>query len=84
MGDIVQMRGEAGPQGPAGPAGAAGPPGTKGEPGPSWSVRIVTGTDSVQCAGDELLVSLVCSTGASDGTKCTTPGAALTALCMRK
>jgi hypothetical protein len=37
--------------------------------------------ENVACAADEVLVSLVCSSGAPDGARC--PGSA-TALCMRK
>jgi|SRR5450759_273645 hypothetical protein len=77
-------QGAAGPQGPAGPSGPVGPPGPKGEPGPAQALRMVTGTDTVACAADEALVSLVCASGATDGTKCTTPGTAATGLCMRK
>jgi hypothetical protein len=85
-----------GPQGPAGPAGAQGPQGPAGSPGPAGpqgpkgdasaapSLRVVTGTDTVRCGDDEALVSLVCASGAIDGTKCATPGTAVTGLCMRK
>ena len=82
--------GAQGPQGPAGPPGAqgaqgpAGPPGPKGEPGSAQALRVVTGTDTVRCADDEALISLVCASGATDGTKCATPGTAATGLCMRK
>jgi Collagen triple helix repeat (20 copies) len=82
--------GAQGPQGPAGspgaqgPQGPAGPPGTKGEPGFAQALRVVTGTDTVRCADDEALISLVCASGATDGTKCATPGTAATGLCMRK
>src|SRR5262245_14036447 len=75
--------GTQGPQGPAGAPGPAGPPGPKGDPGPTPALRLVTGTDTVQCGDDETLVSLVCANGAPDGTKCATPGAA-TGFCMRK
>src|SRR6266480_1117829 len=78
------QRGEAGPQGPAGPPGPVGPPGPKGDPGPSPAFRVVTGTDNVRCADDEILVSLVCTSGATDGAKCATPGTPATALCVRK
>ena len=78
------QRGEAGPQGPAGPPGPVGSPGPKGDPGAPPPFRTVTGTDTVSCADNELLVSLVCAAGTSDGTKCMTPGVAVTALCMRK
>jgi hypothetical protein len=79
-----------GPQGPAGPPGAqgqqgpAGPPGPKGEPGSVQALRVVTGTDTVRCADDEALISLVCASGATEGTKCATSGTAATGLCMRK
>jgi hypothetical protein len=82
--------GAQGPQGPAGPPGAqgpqgpAGPPGPRGEPGSAQALRVVTGTDTVRCADDEALISLVCATGATDGTKCATSGTAATGLCMRK
>ena len=82
--------GAQGPQGPAGspgaqgPQGPAGPPGLKGEPGSAQALRVVTGTDTVRCADDEVLISLVCASGATDGTKCATPGTAATGLCMRK
>ena len=62
----------------------SGPPGPKGDPGASPPIRVVTGTDTVGCADNELLVSVVCATGTTEGTKCATPGAAVTGLCMRK
>jgi hypothetical protein len=52
--------GEAGPPGPIGQAprapwpGPAGPAGPKGDPGPAPAIRVVTGTDSVRCKGDEI------------------------------
>jgi hypothetical protein len=82
--------GAQGPQGPAGPPGAqgqqgpAGPPGPKGEPGSAQALRVVTGTDTIRCADDEALISLVCASGATEGTKCATSGTAATGLCMRK
>jgi hypothetical protein len=82
--------GKEGPQGPAGPPGAqgpqgpAGPPGPKAEPGPAQALRAVTGTDTVRCADDETLISLLCASGATDGSKCATPGTAAAGLCMRK
>jgi hypothetical protein len=76
--------GPAGAQGAQGPQGPAGPAGPKGEPGPAQALRMVTGTDTVACADDEALVSLVCASGATDGSKCATPGTAATGLCMRK
>jgi hypothetical protein len=54
--------------------GPAGPPGPKADPSPAPSIRVVTGRDNVRCADDELLVSLVCGSGATDGPKCATPG----------
>ena len=47
-------------------------------------LRLVTGTDTVRCGDDEAMVSLVCASGATDGTKCATPGTAATGVCMRK
>jgi hypothetical protein len=76
--------GPAGPQGPAGPAGPAGPEGPKGDPGPAPAIRVVTGTDSVRCGDDEVLAGFVCASGATDGAKCATPGAAATGLCVRR
>jgi hypothetical protein len=40
-------------------------------------------TDTVRCADDEALISLLCASGATDGTKCATPGTAATGVCMR-
>jgi hypothetical protein len=77
-------QGPAGPPGAQGPSGPAGPPGPKAEPGPAQALRVVTGTDTVRCADDETLISLLCASGATDGTKCATPGTAATGLCMRK
>jgi hypothetical protein len=45
---------------------------------------VVTGTETVRCADDELLVGLVCASGPTDGAKCATPGTAATGLCVRK
>ena len=77
-------QGAAGAQGPQGPAGPPGPQGPKGDPGSASSLRLVTGTDTVRCGDDEALVSFVCANGATDGTKCATPGTAVTGLCIRK
>ena len=76
--------GPAGPPGAQGPQGPAGPSGPRGEPGSAQALRVVTGTDTVRCADDEALISLLCASGATDGTKCATPGTAATGLCMRK
>ena len=80
-------QGPAGPQGPQGQAGSpgpAGPPGPKGDPGTASALRVVIGTDTVRCGDDETLVSLVCVSGATDGTKCAIQGTAVTGLCVRK
>jgi hypothetical protein len=46
---------------------------------------MVTGPENtVRCADDEALVSLVCTTGATRGTSCVVPGTTATVLCMRK
>jgi hypothetical protein len=46
---------------------------------------MVTGPENtVRCADDEALVSLVCATGAISGAKCVVPGTTATVLCMRK
>jgi Collagen triple helix repeat (20 copies) len=79
--------GPAGPMGPVGPtglAGPAGPGGPKGDPGSAPAIRVVTGTDSVRCGDDEVLAGFVCASGATDGAKCATPGAAATGLCVRR
>jgi hypothetical protein len=60
------------------------PLGPKGDSGPSSSFRVVSGTDNVHCGDDEILVSLVCASGASDGAKCATSGTAATLLCARR
>ena len=53
--------GQRGPQGERGPAGPAGPPGPAGDPG----IRILRGdctaaNCTVECAGDEVLLSAYC------------------------
>jgi hypothetical protein len=73
----VGPAGAQGPAGPAGPAGAAGPAGPAGVAG----LRIVTGAD-ITCNDGEVLVSLVCASGAADGAKCA--AGAGTGLCMKK
>src|SRR5215469_16437085 len=78
------LAGPAGPVGPAGPAGPAGPQGPKGDPGPTPAIRVVTGTDRIRCGDDEVLFGFVCASGATDGAKCVTPGAAATGLCVRR
>jgi hypothetical protein len=76
-------RGEPGPQGPSGPPGPAGPAGPPGEPNLAGAYRIVTGTEAVTCNENEALVSLLCSSGPLDGSKCQT-GATATGLCVRR
>jgi len=75
--------GDHGDPGAAGPIGPPGPPGPKGDPGPS-GVRLVTGTDKVDCAEGEVLASLVCASGLTDGMQCATAGTAAVGICMRK
>ena len=79
------QKGEKGDKGDIGPQGVAGPAGPKGDKGDAGSagLRMVTGTGSVTCADTEVLVSLVCASGAPDGAKCSAGGPA-TGLCMRK
>jgi hypothetical protein len=80
-------KGEAGPAGPAGPkgeAGPAGPAGPKGEAGLPATFHVVRGTGSVSCAENEVLVSLLCASGAPDGAKCVNPDTAATGLCVPK
>lgn len=77
--------GPAGPKGDPGPAGPMGLAGPKGDSGPAGNAgfRVVTGTTSVSCNSDEVLVSVVCSAGAPNGPQC--PAASeTTGLCMRK
>ena len=87
---LAGEKGEAGPPGLPAPTGAkgdsaAGPPADSGRVGPLSAqgpdFRVVIGTDTLTCRGDEILVSLVCASGPSDGSKCVGPG---TGLCARK
>jgi hypothetical protein len=80
----VGERGNVGPAGAEGPQGPPGPPGAKGDPGSPGAFHVVTGTDTVRCSDDEVLVSLMCESGAPDGAKCATAGTAATGLCLRK
>ena len=94
----VGAAGPVGPTGLAGPTGPAGPVGPTGlcldrpdprdlrdplgQPArPDWRARIY---DSVRCGDDEVLAGFVCASGATDGAKCATPGAAATGLCVRR
>src|SRR5215469_2428668 len=85
-------KGAKGDQGPPGPKGDQGPPGLKGDQGPpgpagsagSAGLRIVTGEGAVSCTDDEVLVSVVCSTGAPDAARCSAGSKQTTGLCMRK
>ena len=76
-------KGEKGDQGPPGPKGDQGLPGPAGSAG-STGLRIVTGEGTVSCNDDEVLVSVVCSTGAPDGARCSAGSKQTTGLCMRK
>ena len=84
-------KGAKGDQGPPGPKGDQGPPGPKGDqglPGPAGSassvgLRIVSGEGTISCNDNEVLVSVICSTGAADGAKCSA-GSTTTGLCVRK
>src|SRR5262245_2827059 len=93
---LAGQPGPAGPPGPPGPAGAPGPQGVAGPPGPtgpkgdagppgqpaaSAGIRVVTGNQSIGCNDGEVLVSLVCSTGAPEGNRCPSDA---TGLCARK
>jgi hypothetical protein len=80
-------KGETGPQGPAGPAGPSGPPGAPAPKGEASiaapALRIVTGEKTVACGEDEMLISVLCSSGAPDGVGC--PSATeTTGVCMHK
>ena len=72
--------GAQGPAGPAGPKGDAGPPGPRGDAA-APPVRAVSGTETVACEATEVLVSIVCQSGAPNGAKC--HGDAI-GLCVRK
>ena len=76
-------KGAKGDQGPPGPKGDQGPPGPAGSAG-SAGLRIVTGEGTVSCTEDEVLVSVVCSTGAPDAARCSAGSKQTTGLCMRK
>jgi hypothetical protein len=88
------QQGPAGPAGLAGPKGDLGPAGPRGDPGPQGEagppgpagiagLRVVTGDKTVACGDNEVLVSVVCSSGAPDGPGCPAPSTT-TGLCMRK
>ena len=76
--------GPAGPKGDPGPQGPVGPAGPKGEQGtPGRELRVVAGDKVVTCGEGETLVSVICSSGAPDGSSC--PSATeTTGLCLRK
>ena len=80
------QKGEKGDQGSPGPKGDQGPPGVAGSAGSAGSagLRIVSGEGTVSCNDDEVLVSVVCSTGAPDGARCSAGSKQTTGLCMRK
>src|SRR5262252_10863008 len=83
--------GAKGDQGPPGAKGDQGPPGAKGAQGlsglagsaSSVGLRIVSGEGTISCNDNEVLVSVICSTGAPDGAKCSA-GSTTTGLFMRK
>jgi hypothetical protein len=90
--------GSAGPAGPTGLAGPAGPAGPVGptdslDPPDPRDLRDPLGQparqdrrarNSFRCGDDEVLAGFVCASGATDGAKCATPGAAATGLCVRR
>ena len=76
------VAGPAGAKGESGPQGLQGPKGDPGAPAPA-SVRVVTGDGGVNCADNEVLVSLLCANGAPVGSKCLASDQA-TGLCVRK
>jgi hypothetical protein len=76
------QQGPKGEQGPPGPQGAKGDQGPPGPPGPAF--RVVTGTGSVRCADNEVLVSLICARGGTAGERSAVPVAAATGLCVSK
>jgi len=78
-------KGEPGPPGPAGAPGPQGPAGPKGETIGETTTqrpifRVVKGTNTLACEPGEVLVSIVCESGTSDGSKCSGAG---TGLCVR-
>jgi hypothetical protein len=77
----VAFAGCSGPQGPQGAQGAKGDKGDPGQPASGLHFRVVTGNPSVSCGDDETLVSVVCSVGAPDGSKCTSDAVGL---CVQK
>jgi hypothetical protein len=77
-------KGEQGLPGPPGAKGDQGPPGPPGDSGARPGFRVVTGTGSVSCADNEVLVSLICARGGTAGKRCTASDAAATGLCVRK
>jgi hypothetical protein len=79
----VGERGDVGPAGSQGPQGPAGPAGPKGDASPAPGFHVVTGTEALRCSDDEILVSVVCESGAADGAKCAA-GTSATGLCVRK
>jgi Domain of unknown function (DUF4214) len=61
-----------------GPQGAEG---EKSDPGRTASViRVVTGNPGVSCGDNEILVSIVCTKGAPDGSKCASDAVGLCAM----
>jgi len=77
-------QGPPGPQGAKGEQGPPGPPGPRGDAPAGQAIRVVTGTGSVRCADNEVLVSLICARGGTAGDHCTVSNAAATGLCVSK
>ncbi len=75
-------KGDPGPQGPPGPAGPSGPAGPQGAAAVA-AFRVITGDKTANCRDDEVLVSVVCSAGAPNGSECP-QGSQMTGLCVRK
>jgi hypothetical protein len=72
-------RGPPGPMGPSGPKGDAGPAGAPG----NTTFRIVTASGPLACNVNEVLVSIICSSGTPYGNQCPAQTTA-TGLCVRK
>jgi hypothetical protein len=76
-------QGQPGATGPAGAKGEPGPKGDVGPPGPASALRVVTAKEKIACNENEVLVSVVCSSGAADGARCPADSDA-TGLCVAK
>lgn len=86
--------GQAGPQGPAGPPGQAGPAGPEGPRGAAGAdakpqFRVVEGTAGapVACSADEIMISVMCPSGANsrlDIARPTGPNGTWSATCVQE